>query len=153
MTDDGLEFQVELGFAPSIVWDALVDDILVEGWLASAEIEPRAGGAYRLNWQTGATLAPTNGVITVFDEPSKLVVDTDNIGRLEFTLASGARSVRNTLLRLRIEVDTDRRLLGTTRAYWLSNFDQLAELLSGRPVNWNTWQRDRGEVWASYRDS
>jgi uncharacterized protein YndB with AHSA1/START domain len=147
-----LHFSRDYDLPIAIVWDALVDDVLVEGWLAAARIEPRLGGSYWLNWQSGGTLASTNGTITAFEPPNRLVVETDNIGCLEFTLLprEGGTRGSTTELHLRIRVDTDPRLLASTRAYWQSNFDQLEELLRGHPVDWASWQRDRGAAWARY---
>jgi uncharacterized protein YndB with AHSA1/START domain len=152
-----LEFSRDYDLPAAIVWDALVDEVLVEGWLAAARIEPRLGGLYWLNWQSGGSLAATNGTITGFDPPLSgqggwLSVATDNIGTLEFSLSSTPGGTRGsgTLLGLRIRVDTEPRLLSSTRAYWQSNFDQLGDLLRGHPVDWSTWQRDRGEAWARY---
>jgi hypothetical protein len=130
---------------------------LVEGWLAAARIEPRVGGSYWLNWQSGSTLAPTNGTITELVDPAigrngLLGIATDNIGDLEFSLVPTPGGTRGagTLLELRIRVDTEPRLLASTWAYWQSNFDQLEDLLRGHPVDWSTWQRDRGEAWERY---
>jgi uncharacterized protein YndB with AHSA1/START domain len=147
-----LEFSRGYDLPPAIVWDALVDDVLVEGWLAAATITAALGGRYRLSWQTGGGLAATNGIIEEFVPRQRLVVDTDNIGRLDFRLepTPGGTRGHGTLLTLRIRVDTDPRLLASTHAYWLSNFDQLEDLLRGHPVDWSTWQRDRGEAWSSY---
>jgi uncharacterized protein YndB with AHSA1/START domain len=152
-----LEFARDYDLPPSIVWDALVDEDLVEGWLAAARIEPRLGGLYWLNWQSGSTLSSTNGTIIRFEPPDagregRLGIETDNVGTLEFSLAGTPGGTRGsgTLLRLRILVDTDPRLQASTHAYWQSNFDQLEDLLRGHPVDWSTWQRDRGEAWARY---
>jgi uncharacterized protein YndB with AHSA1/START domain len=136
----------------AIVWDALVDEVLVEGWLAAAKIDARHGGSYWLNWQVGTTLAPTNGTITAFEPPSRLVIETDNIGDLDFTLVEieGGTRGTSTGLTLLLRVDTDIRPLGNTAAYWQSNFDQLESLLRGHPVDWENWRRDRGDVWAEY---
>jgi uncharacterized protein YndB with AHSA1/START domain len=153
MPNTNLRLEREYDLPPSIVWDALVDDVLVDGWLAPARIDPRVGGRYLLNWQSGATLAPTHGEIRILDARRRLVVDTDNIGTLDFTLESvegGSRGAA-TILHLDITVDTDPRMLATTIAYWESNFDQLEDLLRGHPVDWSTWQRDRGEAWERYR--
>ncbi|HEX4058446.1 MAG TPA: SRPBCC domain-containing protein [Galbitalea sp.] len=157
MATSELEFARDFDLPPAIVWDALVDDVLVEGWLATARIEPHVGGLYWLDWQSGTSLAATNGVITEFEPPAAgsaglLVVATDNIGTLEFSLAATPGGTRGsgTLLRLRILVDTNPRLQASTRAYWQSNFDQLEDLLRGHPVDWSSWQRDRGEAWARY---
>lgn len=157
MATSELDFARDYDLPASIVWDALVDEDLVEGWLAAAKIEPKQGGLYWLNWQSGGTLGPTTGTIIRFEPPSpnrigRLSVETDNIGTLEFTLTPTPDGTRGsgTFLRLRIHVDTDPRLQASTHAYWQSNFDQLEDLLRGHPVDWSTWQRDRGEAWARY---
>jgi uncharacterized protein YndB with AHSA1/START domain len=147
-----LHFSRSYDLPAAIVWDALVDDVLVEGWLAAARIDPRVGGLYWLGWQGGTGLAPTNGTVTAIEPPRLLSIDTDNIGSLEFTLESvpGGTRGSSTDLALTIRVDTEPRLLASTRAYWQSNFDQLEALLRGHPVDWSTWQRDRGQAWAAY---
>jgi uncharacterized protein YndB with AHSA1/START domain len=147
-----LEFSRGYDLPVSIVWDALVDDVLVEGWLAAARIDARVGGLYWLGWQGGGSLAPTNGTITVFEPPHRLQIETDNIGALDFTLLAVEGGTRGTStdLHLTIRVDTEPRLLASTHAYWQSNFDQLESLLRGHPVDWSTWQRDRGQAWAAY---
>ena len=152
MSTIALEFSREYDLPVSIVWDALVDEDLVEGWLASARIDPRIGGQYLLHWLSGASLGPTTGVIEAIEPRRRLEVDTDNIGRLAFVLESlhGGTRGSSTELRLTIHVDTEPRLLASTHAYWQSNFDQLEDLLRGHPVDWTTWQRDRGDAWAAY---
>jgi uncharacterized protein YndB with AHSA1/START domain len=147
-----LEFSRGYDLPVAIVWDALIDEDLVEGWLAAARIDPRVGGLYWLGWQAGASLAPTNGTITAMEDRRRLAIETDNIGTLEFTLVAieGGTRGSSTDLHLAIAVDTDPRMLATTYAYWQSNFDQLEMLLRGHPVDWGTWQRDRGDAWAAY---
>jgi len=153
LSSEDLRFEREYDLPPAIVWDALTDEDLVEGWLAAAKINPRMGGQYWLNWQTGSSLAPTNGVITVIQQSRRLRIETDNIGTLDFTLEAIPGGTRGdaTVVELRLNVDTDRRLLASTVAHWETNFDQLEDLLRGHPVDWSTWQRDRGEAWESYR--
>jgi uncharacterized protein YndB with AHSA1/START domain len=150
--ENELVFSRDYDLPQTIVWDALVDEVLVEGWLAVAYVEQRTGGIYRLLWQGGGTLAPTNGVITTFEPTNRLVIETDNIGRLDFTLEPIAQGTRGsaTALTLRLTVETNPKLLASTVAYWRSNFDQLEDLLRGHPVDWSTWQEDRGAVWAEY---
>jgi uncharacterized protein YndB with AHSA1/START domain len=152
-----LEFSRDYDLPAAIVWDALIDDVLVEGWLATARIEPQLGGMYWLDWQSGTSLAASNGVITDFappeaHDPGRLTIETDNIGTLEFVLTSIPGGTRGsaTLVELRILVNTEPRLLASTYAYWNSNFDQLEDLLRGHPVDWSRWQLDRGEAWARY---
>jgi uncharacterized protein YndB with AHSA1/START domain len=137
----------------AIVWDALVDEVLVEGWLAVARIDPRVGGQYWLDWQSGRAGAPTTGTVTTFEPPGRLVIKTDNIGSLDFTLESVPGGTRGTStdLRLLVRQDIEPRLLALTHANWQSSLDQLEDLLRGHPVDWSTWQSDRGEAWATYQ--
>lgn len=150
--DTELSFSRDYDLPAVIVWDALVDDVLVGGWLAPARIDPRVGGEYFLDWQNPAGLSASNGQITRFDPAEHLTVRTDSAGTLDFALESIVGGSRGTFtsLTVRLLVGTDRRLLASTRADWLSNLDQLEELLRGRPVDWTTWQEDRGEAWSNY---
>lgn len=152
MSTTELQFSRGYDLPPSIVWDALVDEDLVEGWLAAARIDARIGGEYWLNWMTGARFLPTNGIITAIEPLSRLAIATDNIGSLEFTLSpvpGGTRGLA-TELHLSNVVDTEPRLLASTRAYWQTSFDQLEDLLRGHPVDWANWQNERGDAWAAY---
>lgn len=135
-----------------IVWDALVDADLVGGWLATARVEAWPGGRYDLAWNTpggGVTL----GVVEIAEAPTLLQVATSNIGQLRFELDGLPGGTRGSFTRLTftIAAETDPRFSATTRAYWLSNFDQLEDLLRGHPVDWANWQRDRGPAWENYR--
>ena len=152
MSETELTFSRDYDLPPAIVWDALVDDVLVEGWLAPARIDAREGGEYFLDWQGPPGLAASNGEITRFEPTRHLSITTDNIGKLDFTLESFDGGTRGTFtaLTVRLLVITDVRFLSSTRAYWLSNLDQLEALLRGHPVDWSTWQEDRGEIWAGY---
>lgn len=136
----------------AIVWDALVDEVLVDGWLAPARVDARIGGEYLLDWEGGTGLAPTHGVITEIVPEARLAIDTDNAGHLEFSLFALEGGTRGsaTTLTLRLRVQAEPRLLAGTKAHWRSSFDQLEGLLRGHPVDWATWQRDRGETWAEY---
>jgi uncharacterized protein YndB with AHSA1/START domain len=149
---NSLELSREYDLPASIVWDALIDEVLVEGWLAAAHIDARVGGEYLLSWMSGLRLDPTTGVITALEPEHRLAIDTDNVGSLEFVLDSLPGGTRGTAtqLHLIISVDTDPRLLASTHAYWQTNFDQLEDLLRGHPVDWTTWQRDRGDAWAAH---
>jgi uncharacterized protein YndB with AHSA1/START domain len=152
VSENELFFERGYDLPPVIVWDALVDEVLLEGWLAVAEVDGRVGGRLRLVWQGGNAPAPTNGVIREFEPPTRLVIDTDNAGLLDFTLTAvpGGSRGTSTALELRLTVDTLPRQSASTVAYWRSNFDQLEELLRGRPVDWSNWQRDRGPAWAEH---
>jgi uncharacterized protein YndB with AHSA1/START domain len=93
---NSLELSREYDLPASIVWDALIDEVLVEGWLAAAHIDARVGGEYLLSWMSGLRLDPTTGVITALEPEHRLAIDTDNVGSLEFVLDSLPGGTRGT---------------------------------------------------------
>ena len=142
----------EIDLPRVIVWDALVDPDLVSGWLAKAEIEPVAGGIYNLVWSHRPTYADTFGRIALLQHPERLHIDTTNLGRIEFSLESVEGGFRDTGTRLRVTIDpgTDgtegsapAARVGADQivADWMTNLDQLEELLLGRPTDWRTWSQ------------
>jgi uncharacterized protein YndB with AHSA1/START domain len=151
MSSNTLVLTRDFDLPRAIVWDAFVDADLVEGWLAVAYVDAREGGEYRLEWQ-GNPLGPTTGVITVFEPFDRLVIETDNAGILDFGFIpfSGGTRGSATTVTLALTVATERRLLASTMANWRSNFDQLEGLLRGHPVDWDSWQQDRGAIWTTY---
>lgn len=149
-----LIFEREIELSPVIVWDALVDNELVSGWLAGASIDPVEGGHYDLIWLYSTEQPPTTGTIFRCVEPSLLIVDTDNRGRIEFALdrVDGGTRGSVTLLRLTVALELDAAFAARVRANWMISLDQLEELLRGHPVDWANWDRDHIEAWADYRD-
>jgi uncharacterized protein YndB with AHSA1/START domain len=85
--------------APDAVFDALVDDALVEEWMtAEAEIEPELGGAVSIKADGWIEM---NGAIVVFDPPERLGLHWDTpVGALEtdIRLAAGPSGTVLTLL-------------------------------------------------------
>ncbi len=152
MSKTELLFSRSYDLPRSIVWDAIVDDDLVAGWLAEATIDPRVGGEYVLEWMTWERPLTTVGVIRALQPRTFLAVDTDNIGSFEFTLVPvpGGTRGESTDLRLAAVIDDRPELRSTIRAYWQTNLDQLESLLRGHPVDWATWREDRGRAWADY---
>ncbi|HEY9498314.1 MAG TPA: SRPBCC domain-containing protein [Terrimesophilobacter sp.] len=150
----GLEFEREFEFPPAIVFDALVDPELIAGWLGEASVDPRQGGHYDLVWLTSGSFPPTFGTITDILEPSFLTIATDNRGEVGFRLEEvpGGSRGTSTVLRVSVRVVVDAAFVARIRADWLSNLDQLSELLRGHPVDWANWDRDRAEVWRGYLD-
>lgn len=158
-----MELVREIDLPRVIVWDALIDPDLVSGWLAQAEIEPIAGGIYNLVWTHRPTYADTFGRIALLQYPERLHIDTTNLGRVEFALESVDGGFRETGTRLRVSIDlgaeggddaatTARVSVDRIRADWMTNLEQLEELLHGRPVDWKNWDSDRHETWAQNLD-
>jgi uncharacterized protein YndB with AHSA1/START domain len=150
--ENQLDFPFHIDLPRAIVWDALVDQDLVEGWLALAEIEPRLGGRYDLTWRSGKPVPQLPGVITAFEPVSNLRIDTGAGGIIDFTLTEmmGGTRQTSTWLVVHLVVDADPRMLASTIAHWRCNLDQLEELLRGHPVVWETWAEVRGPEWNRY---
>ncbi len=107
MSKTELLFSRSYDLPRSIVWDAIVDDELVAGWLAEARIDARVGGEYVLEWMTWERPLTTVGVIRALQPRTFLAVDTDNIGSFEFTLVPvpGGTRGESTDLRLAAVID------------------------------------------------
>lgn len=152
MPENELDFHIHIDLPRVIVWDALVDQDLVEGWLAGAEIDARVGGRYNLTWKSGGEFPPSIGVITALDPITNLRIDTGAGGVIDFTLTEmmGGSRGTSTWFVVHLTVATDRRMLASTVAHWRNNLDQLEDLLRGHPVVWETWPEVRGPVWSDY---
>jgi hypothetical protein len=123
--DDMVALERVIDLPRSIVWDALVDPVLVEGWLHpiarlvdNAEVRERV-------------------------EPGLLAVSSETLGELQFELAELTGGTRGTSTRLRVQVGvpevgspSDPRLRDSLSSAWVMRLDQLQELLRGHPVDW-----------------
>jgi uncharacterized protein YndB with AHSA1/START domain len=144
--DSALVFECDYEFSPVVVWDALVDSDLVSGWLAEAAITPEVGGEYNLRWLHRMGQPDTFGRITDMQPLERLAVDTSDSVLVTFELLELPVGLRGTSTRLRVTVDgpeADARV----KADWLTNLDQLEDLLRGHPVDWANWERDRYDSW------
>ncbi|CAN5182192.1 hypothetical protein BH11ACT4_BH11ACT4_22460 [soil metagenome] len=147
--DSPLVFESDYEFAPVIVWDALLDSDLVSGWLAEASITPEVGGEYNLRWVHRPGRPATLGRITVLQPPERLRVDTSDSVHLAFELRELPIGNRGSSTRLRVTVagPGDAAELARVKADWLTNLDQLDDLLRGHPVDWPNWDHDRHDAW------
>jgi uncharacterized protein YndB with AHSA1/START domain len=129
----------EYDLAPEIVWDALVDDVLVSGWLAEASIEPRLGGRYQLSWHDPGR-PPTSARIVEWSLAQTLALETSNLGTWRFDLQPlpGGRSGRSTRLVVMVEVEVEPVFRARLATGWMTALEQLDELLRGRPVDWSS---------------
>ena len=149
MPGSQLRFEQHYDLPPEIVWDALIDPDLVSGWLAEADIDPRLGGRFDLDWRHFEPVRSTTGEIIELVEPHLLVVDTDNFGvtTLQLTeLATGSRG-RSTQLTVIVDALADLQFTPMIAATWLLSLDQLTELLHGHPVDWRRWKSERSAQW------
>lgn len=138
MTSEPVRLMQEYEFAPVIVWDALLDEDLVSGWLAEATITPEVGGEYNLVWQPPHPASTTFGRITVLQPLRRLHVDTNDSGRLEFVLEELEGGFRGTGTRFALAIAGETEELDPmqVRVDWTMRLAQLDELLRGRPVDW-----------------
>jgi hypothetical protein len=103
----------------SIVWDALLDPVLVEGWLHP-------------------TARPLDGEVRERVEPAPdttAVLETvlEPFGRLRFELEERDGGTRGTSTLLRLQA---------TGAGWDDRIDGLENLLRGHPVDWGEEQAE-----------
>ncbi len=124
----------EIDLPRAIVWDALVDPVLVEGWLHPS---------HRLIEGTS---------ILQLEEPIALEVESDELGHLLMDLEETPGGTRGARTRLTIAVlrSTDDRRRATAIATWSIRLDQLERLLRGHPVDWDHWERDHGADYRAY---
>lgn len=126
-----------------IVWDAFVDQDLVSGWLAEAEIVPEVGGEYNLTWTQHPGKPQSWGRVAALQYPELLIVDSLDLGLLEFTLTELPGGIRGTATRVRVEVGLAGDTLDAERVgeLWRTNFEQLEELLRGHPTDFTAKSR------------
>lgn len=150
MEDTRLQFRRVIDLPSVIVWDALVDPVLLEGWLAVASVDAVPGGEYRLDWIRPVGLQPFIGAIDILIEHQRLTVSTITGQSLDFVLESVDGGTRGSHTIVTIDVCTlaERAFHPSVIAHWRSNLEQLEELLRGHPVDWANWERDRGSSWA-----
>jgi len=147
-----LRFEREYEFSPTIVWAALVDADLVSGWLAEATVVPEVGGEFNLQWSHRVGQPTTLGRVTVLHPLERLDVDTATMGRWQFDLREipGGSRGTSTQLTLTVDVELEPVFAPRVRADWLTNLDQLEDLLRGHPVDWSHWDRDRHDSWTQH---
>lgn len=152
MNDLTLRFERDYELPRVIVWDALVDSDLVSGWLAEASITPEVGGRYYLRWSHRVGQPDSPGRIILIAPLDRLDVDTVNVGRMSFQLEELEGGSRGSSTRLTVAVDVaiEPVFAPRVKADWLTNLDQLEDLLRGHPVDWSRWDRDRHEAWTQH---
>ena len=147
-----LIFQRTIDLPPVIVWDALVDPDLLVGWLGEvrmlateqATVRPdraaRPVRAFEVRWPGSSPRQSTTATVSALQAPRLLRVETDNRGRIEFTLVSVAGGFRglSTELELRVDPGIEPAFATTVRNEWQTSLDRLEQLLHGHPVDWVT---------------
>lgn len=110
-----------------IVWEALVDPVLVGGWLHPDET--------LVDGTTGVVFAEPENTA----QPAVLQVISPVFGdvRIELVGTSGGRRGEATMLSLTASDEWGR--LNDRRRLWQLRLDQLDALLLGHPVDWAAW--------------
>jgi uncharacterized protein YndB with AHSA1/START domain len=123
---------VELAAAPDTVWRALVEPARLADWLAPGRIEPRAGGAVRLDFEGSGTVIESEvaaleaGRLVAFSwskpgEPARPV-------RLQLEPAAGGSRLTVTV-KTPLGEDPARACAG-----WAAHLAMLAAALDGAPI-------------------
>jgi uncharacterized protein YndB with AHSA1/START domain len=140
-----LVLERRLDLPRAVVWDALVDPVLAEGWLhPSARL---AGEEVEGGFDPIEFVEPESP-----EAVAVLHVDSAELGEVRFELIEVAGGTRgaSTDLTLTVRSHGDARFLAPIVAGWRSRLDQLDDLLRGHPVEWQHWQRDRGADYEQY---
>lgn len=121
-------------FSPVIVWDALVDDVLVSGWWAEAAIDPVPNGRYAL---AGAGRATEIGRIERMDAPTRLVLSGIHPATIRFELTElpGGPRGTSTELVVTLAASFERAFALRWEALWSQRLARLDELLHGHPTD------------------
>lgn len=141
-----LSFTRDYDLPPVIVWDGLVDDVLVGGWLAPARIEPRVGGRCDFVWPRLSGLGADHGSVTELKRNRLLAVRTYAVGGIRFELEELPTGPRGASTRLTMTVAPPETPAPVTVAYWSAALEALNDLLHGHPVDWAHWERDYGDL-------
>jgi uncharacterized protein YndB with AHSA1/START domain len=144
------EFTVarEYDLPPAVVWDALTDPALLEGWLGAGIADSEVGGTFVLDWldphHHGAAVA---GEIVLLEPRSQLLVRAMeySLAMLLDELPHGTRGV-STRLTLSVRLPAERHTEREQAAHWRAHLEALEDLLRGHPVVWSRWDADYGQA-------
>ena len=126
---DGAErIQRVVDLPRAIVWDALVDPVLVEGWLHP--VLRLVGGEPAVELRERVDPVPGTEAV--------LRVRSEELGELRLALAERAGGTRGSSTVVTVEVRLpDRRFGGALGETWQTRLDQLEDLLRGHPTMWH----------------
>jgi uncharacterized protein YndB with AHSA1/START domain len=144
-----------------IVWDALVDPVLVSGWLGEADIDAVPGGRFEVRPGAPEGRRPPGlglGVITAIAVPAELMIESSPDGRdaptrVRFALEDvpGGPRDRSTALSVTVSPAVPFPRPEEAGAAWRTHLDLLPALLHGHPVDWDRWAADCEPVWRAHR--
>lgn len=111
---EGADFERRIDLPRAIVWDALLDPVLVEGWLHPT--------ARLLDGDVGERIEPVPGGTAV------LATTLEPFGALRFELDELEGGTRGTSTALRVSAERP--------GDWADRVDDLENLLRGHPRDW-----------------
>ncbi len=142
-----IRLERDIDLPRAIVWEALVDPVLVEGWLHPSE---------RL--VTGTTPVefrePEDPAV-----PAVLEVVSPAFGVVRVVLERLEDGTRGEGTRVRLTVGDEWGRRADREALWGLRLAQLAELVRGRPVDWTDWpalhraEHEASRTEAAHRDA
>lgn len=139
------------------VWAHLTESDLRRRWLASGEMELKAGAPFELTWRNGELSDPPgarpegfsaehsmSSRIVEVDPPRKLVFTWGESGEVSFELEPDGDKVLLTLIHRRLP---DRNMTLMVGAGWHAHLDVLADRLEGVEPGpfWEDWVRLRAD--------
>jgi uncharacterized protein YndB with AHSA1/START domain len=146
---DMLSYERRLEHSLERVWRAITRPEEIVQWLAEAELEPVEGGTVVLRWLNTPEQTVARGMVTVFEPPRVLELDTDVHGILRWELEEDGDGCRLAFTAsLPAEAEPNLKVL----AGWHIHLDHLGEALDGRPQDWSRWMDDQLQQWQIYHD-
>ena len=136
---DEIRLEREIDLPRVIVWEALVDPVLVGGWLHPSE---------RL--VTGTSPIEFREP----DDPARaavLEVISPSFGDVRVVLTRLEGGTRGEATRLTLTVSDEWGRRSEREALWMLRLDQLEALLRGHPVDWSRWSGQHRDADAELR--
>lgn len=125
--ESALRIERVIDLPRAIVWDALVDPVLVEGWLHP--VLRLVGGEPAVELRERVDPAP--GAVAV------LRARSESLGELRLELTEHAGGTRGSSTTVMVDVQLpDPRFDSALRQSWQARLDQLENLLRGHPTVW-----------------
>ena len=156
-----LSFGRRLDLPRAIVWDALVDPVLVSGWLGEADIDAVPGGRFDVRPGAPAGRRPPGlrrGVVVAIAAPGELDIESASEAgatpiRLRVVLDDIPGGPRDRSTEITVTITSAAPLPDpeAVTAAWRTHLDLLHDLLHGRVADWDRWEADWEPVWRAHR--
>jgi uncharacterized protein YndB with AHSA1/START domain len=144
-----LRYERRLRHPVDRVWRALTEPDELRGWLAEADLDPRAGGEVELRWlntDEEGSRAVARGTVARWEPPRVVELDTDIHGRLRWELEPDGDGA--TRLTFTVEHATlPDEYVTKVRAGWHIHLEHLEAALNGHRVDWDRWDEEHLPRW------